>query len=236
MLINWKSKEENVMFDSIFQSDTLIASTIFIVLAVSLLCGALFAFLSCYKSKSSVGFMIATGLLPMTVALVIALVNGNLGVGVAIAGAFGLVRFRSAPGTAKEITIIFIAMAAGLAFGTGYLAYGSIFLVLAGMILFICDMLQSKARYKKGKEKIIRITIPEDLNYEEVFTEVFQQYTSYFELERVKTTNMGSMFRLTYHVRLKNAEEEKKMIDALRVKNGNLEIISNRADLDEKEL
>lgn len=175
-------------------------------------------------------------LLPMTVAAVIAIVNGNLGVGVAIAGAFGLVRFRSAPGTAREIAAIFIAMASGLAFGTGYLAYGAIFLTACGIILFAFALITEKKKNSKVLEKIIKITIPETLDYTTAFDDVFSEYTVRSELEKVKSVNMGSMFRLSYRVTLKNADCEKNMLDAIRIRNGNLEILCSRADLVEKEL
>lgn len=224
------------MFESIFSDGTVTTVSFFIVLGVALVAGLIYAFLTSYKSKSSKSFFICTTLLPMAVAAVIAIVNGNLGIGVAIAGAFGLVRFRSAPGTAKEIAIIFIAMAAGLAFGTGYLAYGAIFLLGSGIILFIFNRVMLKTKSSKSKEKIINVTIPESLDYTTVFDDIFTEYTTSNELEKVKSVNMGSMFKLTYHVTLKNLENEKAMIDAIRTRNGNLEIQCSRADLDQAEL
>lgn len=224
------------MFESIFSDGTVTTVSFFIVLGVALVAGLIYAFLTSYKSKSSKSFFICTTLLPMAVAAVIAIVNGNLGIGVAIAGAFGLVRFRSAPGTAKEIAIIFIAMAAGLAFGTGYLAYGTIFLLGSGIILFIFNRVMLKTKSSKSKEKIINVTIPESLDYTTVFDDIFTEYTTSNELEKVKSVNMGSMFKLTYHVTLKTLENEKAMIDAIRTRNGNLEIQCSRADLDQAEL
>lgn len=224
------------MFESIFSGGTVAAVSFFIVLIASLACGAVFSVLACYRSKSSLNFAIATTLIPMTVAAVIALVNGNLGVGVAIAGVFGLVRFRSAPGTAREIAIIFIAMAAGLAFGMGYIAYGAIFLIASGILLFVFGKFAAKAGRSKGREKLVKITIPESLDYTSVFDDIFSEYTEGAELETVKSTNMGSMFRLTYRVQLKNAVCEKPMLDAIRTRNGNLEICCSRADLGENEL
>ena len=224
------------MFESIFSDGNVAAVGFFIALGVALACGVIFAFLSCYKSGSSSNFFICIALLPMTVAAVIAIVNGNLGVGVAIAGAFGLVRFRSAPGTAREIAAIFIAMASGLAFGTGYLAYGAIFLVVCGIILFVFAIINEKKNASKGLEKIIKVTIPETLDYTTVFDDLFSEYTVLSELEKVKTVNMGSMFRLSYRVTLKNAESEKALLDAIRIRNGNLEIQCSRADVVEKEL
>lgn len=224
------------MFESIFKDGNMPATSFFIALGVALIFGGIYAFLACYKSGSSSSFFIAAALLPMTVAAVIALVNGNLGIGVAIAGAFGLVRFRSAPGSAKEISIIFIAMAAGLAFGMGYLAYGAIFLLICGCLLFVFGKFTAKTKLLKNKEKIIKITIPETLDYSSVFDDIFSEYTIYAELENVKSTNMGSMFRLTYRATLKSLDLEKPLLDALRTRNGNLEIQCSRADLSEKEL
>ena len=224
------------MFESIFSDGNVAAVSFFIVLIAALACGAAYAFLSCRGSGSSTSFFVATALLPMTVAAVIALVNGNLGVGVAIAGAFGLVRFRSAPGTAREIAAIFIAMAAGLAFGMGYIAYGAIFLLGSGGLLFAFGKFAKKAEASRDREKIIKITIPESLDYTEVFDDIFAEYASSAKLEKVKSANMGSMFRLSYRVTLKNAGSEKPMLDAIRTRNGNLEIQCSRADIAENEL
>lgn len=224
------------MFESIFSGGNVAAVSFFIVLIAALVCGAAYAFLSCRGSGSSTSFFVATALLPMTVAAVIALVNGNLGVGVAIAGAFGLVRFRSAPGTAREIAAIFIAMAAGLAFGMGYIAYGAIFLLGSGGLLFAFGKFAKKAEALRDREKIIKITIPESLDYTEVFDDIFAEYASSAKLEKVKSANMGSMFRLSYRVTLKNAGSEKPMLDAIRTRNGNLEIQCSRADIAENEL
>ena len=223
------------MFESIFSDGNVAAVGFFIALGVALVFGVVYAFLACYKSGSSSSFFICVSLLPMTVAAVIAIVNGNLGVGVAIAGAFGLVRFRSAQGSAREIAIIFIAMAAGLAFGTGYLAYGAIFIVVSGVILFTFGKLTVKARSLKDKEKILKITIPESLDYTAVFDEVFSEYTDSFSHESVKSVNMGSMFKLSYRITLKNKEKEKDMLDEIRIRNGNLEIQCSSADSIEKE-
>ena len=223
------------MFESIFSDGNIAAVSFFIALSVALVCGIIYAFLACRNSRSSMNFAIATALIPMTVAAVIALVNGNLGVGVAIAGAFGLVRFRSAPGTAREIAVIFIAMAAGLAFGMGYLAYGAIFLLASGALLYAFGIFVAKADSLRVEKKV-KVTIPEALDYTSVFDDIFSEYTEKSELETVKSTNMGSMFRLTYRVTLKNAECEKPMIDAIRTRNGNLEIQCSRADINESEL
>ncbi len=224
------------MFESIFSDGNVAAVGFFIALGVALVCGTVFSFAACYKTDSSTSFFICTSLIPMTVAAVIALVNGNLGIGVAIAGAFGLVRFRSAQGSAREIAIIFIAMASGLAFGTGYLAYGVIFLIICGIFLFVARIITEKMQKNKDCDRIVKITIPESLDYTEVFTDVFERYALSYELDRVKSTNMGSMFSLTYSLKLKEKNCEKAMLDEIRTRNGNLEIQCLRAETVEKEL
>ena len=224
------------MFETIFNDGTVRAVAFFVALGAALICGAAYAFLACYKSDFSKSFFVAITLLPMTVAAVVALVNGNIGAGVAVAGAFGLVRFRSAPGTAREIAVIFIAMAAGLAFGMGYIAYGAIFLLGSGGLLFAFGKFAKKAEASCDREKIIKITIPESLDYTEVFDDIFAEYASSAKLEKVKSANMGSMFRLSYRITLKNAGSEKPMLDAIRTRNGNLEIQCSRADIAENEL
>ena len=162
------------------------------------------------------------------------LVNGNLGTGVAVMGAFSLVRFRSVPGTAKEISSIFLAMAVGLAAGMGYIGIAVLFVVVIGAANTIFTV--SSFGEKRTEERSLRITIPESLDYTEVFDEIFEQYLKRWELIQVKTTNMGSLFRLEYRVVLKDRKDEKKMIDGLRCRNGNLEILSSRAAAIREEL
>ena len=158
------------------------------------------------------------------------MVNGNLGAGVAVAGAFSLVRFRSVPGTAKEITMLFLAMGAGLLNGMGYLAYALLFT----LILCTCNILYNRLDFGAGKNnaryKTLTITIPEDLEYNGVFEGILTEYASDCSLVRVKTTNMGSMFRLTYNLTLRDVSREKEMIDKLRCRNGNLEISLTATD------
>lgn len=217
------------IFASLFEDTTSVSVTnFFIVMAVALGAGIIYSFLCYFKGKSSKSFLITTALVPAAVAMVIMLVNGNIGVGVAVAGAFGLVRFRSAQGSAKEILIIFIAMAAGLAFGTGYLAYGAIFLVLAGIILLVLNLTKIWEKKSDKTTKLMKVTIPEDLDYVSVFDDLFEQYTKDAELVKTKSVNMGSMFRLTYKLTLKDPTQEKKFIDDIRCRNGNLEIVMER--------
>ena len=161
----------------------------------------------------------ALTVLPFLVQLVILLVNGNLGAGVAVAGAFSLVRFRSAPGTARDILAIFLAMTVGLACGMGYCALA----VFAAVITCAVFLLQ-KEPAAEASDRDIRVTVPENLDYAGLFTDLFEKYTISCQLLEVKTVNLGSLFRLHYRVRLKKGNEEKQLLDAMRCRNGNLEI------------
>ena len=219
------------MFNSIFQDNAgTTTGDIFFALGAALLAGIVFATMCFYKTRSTKSFLMATALLPTVVALVIILVNGNIGAGIAIAGAFSLVRFRSAPGTAKEICIIFVSMAAGLAFGMGYLAYGSIFMICTGAVLMLCETLRVWEKRPVLKEKRVRITMPENLDYTSVFNDIFDKYAVSYDMTKMKTTNMGSMLRVDYHVVMKDVTKEKEMVDELRMRNGNLEIVVTRTD------
>jgi uncharacterized membrane protein YhiD involved in acid resistance len=194
--------------------------------AVSLIIGAVIAVFFCSGQRTSKGFAVTLALLPAIVQMVIMLVNGNIGTGVAVMGAFNLVRFRSAPGSAREICAIFLAMAAGLACGTEH---------LTAAILFTVIICAANAAYnnsgfgKESGEKRLKITIPESLDYSEIFTDVLDKYTETHELKEVKTTNMGSLYKLEYAIVLKDEKQEKAMIDELRERNGNLEIACGRA-------
>lgn len=225
-----------MFFQSVFADGVITTADVFLCLAVALVAGAAFATLCFVKTRSTKSFLVATALLPMVVALVIVLVNGNVGAGVAIAGAFSLVRFRSAPGTAKEICIIFVAMASGLAFGMGYIAYGVIFLLVSGAFLLLAELLNLWEKKPALKEKHIRITMPEDLDYTNVFDDIFEKYTEKYELVKMKTTNMGSMFRVEYNVVMKDPAKEKEMVDEIRIRNGNLEVAVQRTDYTASEL
>lgn len=210
-------------FNSIF-SGTLQVGPFFLMVGVSLAVGILYSYLVSFKVKSSPRFYIITAILPTIIAMIIALVNGNIGTGIAIAGAFSLIRFRSAQGSSEEIGTIFITMASGLAFGMGYLAYGAIFMIVMGLVYLGLTYLPIFSHKKANQERMLQITIPEDLNYHDVFEDILNHYTSFHELLKAKTTNMGSMYKLSYKIKLKNPKEEKEMIDELRVKNGNLDI------------
>ncbi|WP_313528643.1 DUF4956 domain-containing protein [Anaerotignum sp.] len=200
----------------------------FLCLATALFIGFLLALVYKKQSKSSSGFLITLAILPTVVAMVIIMVNGNLGAGVAVAGAFSLVRFRSVPGTAKEIGAIFIAMAAGLAVGMGYLALSIVFTIILVLVGLIYNSKKMKGFYSNTQDRQLRITIPEDLDYTEVFDDIFEKCFKEYELLEVKTTNLGSLFRLTYQVTMNDGVAEKKMMDSIRCRNGNLEISLSR--------
>lgn len=217
----------NTIFQGIFDTQTtnvISVSDFLLCIAVSLVLGLVLAAVYTYKTRYTKSFLTTLALLPAIVCVVILMVNGNVGTGVAVAGTFSLVRFRSVPGTAKEIGAIFLAMCAGLIAGMGYLGYAVLFTVVLCAILFLYNLLDFGSRKNGERYKVLHITIPEDLDYTGAFDEVLDKYTASHELVQVKTTNMGSLFRLTYNLVLKSPEEEKELIDKLRCRNGNLEI------------
>lgn len=207
---------------------TATAAEFLICVGVSLVLGIMIAGLYMFRNTYTESFVITLALLPSIVAVIIMPVNGNIGAGIAVMGTFSLVRFRSAPGTAKEITSIFLGMAVGLAMGMGYIGVA----VLATIILGVVNVILEACKFgeKKKTSRIIRITIPESLDYTTVFNEVFEIYAKNWKLIQVKSTNMGSLFKLEYRVELKNNQEEKKFIDDLRCRNGNLEILCSYAE------
>lgn len=190
----------------------------------SLAIGFALALVHMFRNKYSKSFVVTLTVLPAIVCVVIMAVNGNIGAGVAIAGAFSLVRFRSAPGTAKEIAAIFLAMTTGLLTGMGHIIYAAAFAVIIGVAVLICQAIGFGNEKNAELHKSLRITIPEDLNYTKVFDDLFEKYTSEHKLISSKTTNMGSMFKLDYDITLNSEGIEKEFIDELRCRNGNLEI------------
>ena len=219
------------MLDNIFQgifdtaqTETIAPSEVLILIAASLLVGLILAAAYMYKSLYNKGFVATLALLPAVVCVIIMMVNGNIGTGVAVMGAFNLVRFRSAPGSAKEICAIFMAMATGLIMGMGYVAYGFLCAIVLGLAGLIYGSTDFGAQKRSALHKTLHITVPEDLDYTGAFDGVLSQYSSKSELVGVKTTNMGSLFKLTYNITLRDADKEKNLIDELRCRNGNLEI------------
>ena len=201
-------------------------SAFLICTAVSLVLGILSALLCMYKSKYSQSFVIALAMLPAVVQLIIMLANGNIGAGVAVAGAFGLVRFRSATGTAKEIGLIFLAMAIGLSTGMGYIAVAVIFF----FIMAIFTILLTTLKFGAGSEneRDLRITVAENVDYDGLFDDILEKYTRSYEIDRVKTTNMGTLFEVHYKIILRDGKVPKEFLDELRVRNGNLSIVCSR--------
>lgn len=217
----------NNLFQGIFDSSAQAVISVpqfLLCVGVSLVIGVFLALVYTYKSRYTQSFVVTLALLPAVVCVVIMMVNGNVGAGVAVAGAFSLVRFRSVPGTAKEIGTIFLAMGAGLVTGMGYLGYAVLFAVLLGLCMLVMNVCGFGLKNSTREEKLLRITIPEDLDYCTLFDDLFETYTTEAQVQTVKTTNMGSLFKITYHITMKDVSREKEFIDALRERNGNLEI------------
>lgn len=199
--------------------------TYLIALGASLVCGLVVLFATSFRNNVTKSFAVTVLLLPAIVQTVIMMVNGNVGTGIAVAGAFSLVRFRSVPGKAREIASIFLSMTAGLACAAGYVAMALLFTVIISAIMLIFSLIP----VKREREYELRVTIPESLNFTDIFDDIFKEYTKTCRLTKTKTSNMGSLYKLTYILDLKDPSRSKEMIDALRTRNGNLEISLNIA-------
>ncbi|ANE23054.1 cell division protein FtsZ [Denitrobacterium detoxificans] len=234
------------MLDSLFTS-VLTASTdstaaamsgvdFFLCSAVSLVLGVAIAFIYMFKHSYSKSFVVTLALLPIIVQMVISLVNGNIGAGIAVMGVFNLVRFRSIPGSAKDIGSVFLAMAVGLATGMGYLALACVFTVIVAIanIVFVLSPLGSQMGERV--ERALTVTIPEDIDYTNLFDDLFERFTSKHELVNTRTTNMGSLYKLEYLVTLKDARAEKTLLDAIRTRNGNLTVQCGRPTMFQERL
>lgn len=213
------------MLNSILSSG-LTVSSFFICTAVSLVLGLATAFVAGFRARTTKSFAITLAILPAVVQAVIMLVNGNLGAGVAVAGAFSLVRFRSAPGNAREIAAIFLAMALGLATGMGYVVLALVFFAVVAAVFVLLTLCHFGGN--TAGERTLKITIPENMDYEGVFDDLLARYTKEYTLDKVKTTNMGSLFELHYRVVFKDAGVPKAFLDELRCRNGNLPIVCGR--------
>lgn len=221
------------LFRGLFDTDlvTVISVTDFLLcLGFSLVLGLIMAFAYMYRTRYTKSFVVTLALLPAVVCVVIMLVNGNVGTGVAVAGAFSLVRFRSVPGTAKEICTLFLAMGSGLIAGMGYLGFAVLFTVVMCIMFVLYNRLDFGTKKNAEIFKTFTITIPEDLDYSGIFDDIFAEFTTAHDLVRVKSTNMGSMFKLTYNVMLRDVTREKEMIDKIRCRNGNLEIAVSKQE------
>lgn len=218
------------MFESIFTESstaTLSIQDATICMVVALVLGGIIAFTHRKTSKSTTkNFLLSLTIMPLLVQVVIMMVNGNLGASVAVMGAFNLVKFRSAAGNSKEIISIFWAMAIGLAVGMGQILFAALVTVVIAIVLFIVS--KTKLGEEDVSQKKLKIQIPEDLDYQEVFEDIFKKYTKTYELQKAKTTSMGSLYELTYIISLIDGVSEKQFIDELRVRNGNLSIQLSR--------
>ena len=215
------------LFQSVAVSSSNISMSTFLIdIGTALVVGFLIALANMYKNSYTKSFVVTLAVLPAVVAIVIMMVNGSSGAGIAVAGTFSLVRFRSAPGSAKEIAAVFLAMAAGLTCGMGYLLYALLFvtIVLTAILLYSLSKLGSRS----SKYRTMTVTIPEVLDYTDIFDDLFKKYTDECTLTQMKTSNMGSLFKLTYNLKLKTEDIEKAFIDDIRCRNGNLEIIIHR--------
>ena len=210
------------LFNSIIPSTEITPLVFIILVLVSLVLGGIMALIHTYRNDYTKSFIMTLAILPAVICVVILMVNGNIGAGVAVAGTFSLVRFRSAPGTAREIGAIFAVMGMGLIMGMGYIGYAALFTCLIGLAILMYSRFSADG--KKSTRKILKITIPENLNYSDVFDEFLEKYTKSYKLKQVKTSNMGSLYKLSYEIVLTDPSIEKEFIDQLRTRNGNLEI------------
>lgn len=186
----------------------------------AIVCGLLVALVTSFKSRITKSFFASLIVLPLAVQTVIVMVNGSVGTGIAVAGAFSLIRFRSVPAKARDIVSIFVAMTAGLSCAAGYVGIGVLFTLIA----CACILLLSFVKISSDREQELIITVPENLNFTGAFDDVFEKYTIKSTLVAVKLVNMGSLYKLTYKIEMKNDSELRAFIDDLRIRNGNLDI------------
>ncbi len=222
------------MFNSIFDLSTtgLEIDTALIAAGASILMGLALAITHMKTSQTTKGFLVTLTVLPLLVMAVMIMINGNLGTSIAILGAFSLIRFRSVRGRAKDLLVIFFAMAIGLACGMGHLLFGAAFTVIG--IISILFFTYTPILRPDRKERVLRITIPEDLNYDDALKEILHKYTSRADLITMKTVNMGSLYDLTYSIRMKRGAKEKDFLDEIRVKNCNLKVTLSQPVLEEE--
>ncbi len=221
------------MFNSIFDSTTnaLDIKSILICSVTAIALGLVIAFAHLKTSKTSKNFLVTLTILPLLVEVVMIMVNGSLGTSVAVLGAFSLIRFRSIAGNSKEISSVFFTMAIGLALGMGHILFAA---VITALVVFVNLILSNTNIFNlSAQPQTLQVTVPEDLDYTHVFDDIFKQYTSYAELVRSKTTNMGSLYQLTYDVKLNKTANEKEFLDAIRIKNSNLKVLLSHVSKEE---
>lgn len=224
------------MLESILTEATATVSLLdcMICIVVAIILGGVISFTHKMTTKTTPNFLLTLAILPVLVQVVILLINGNLGTSLAVAGAFSLIRFRSMPGNSKEIISVFWAMAIGLGLGMGYITYSIIITIIVAILVIGLNKLVTKGQ--DLAERKLKIVIPENLDYEEVFNDIFEKYSNKVELQKVKTTNMGSMYELVYLVSMKKELKEKDFIDEIRCRNGNMLVMLERKELSEVEL
>ena len=224
----------DTLFKGIFDSDNVAVIGVpqfLLCIGFSLAIGLVMALSYMYRTRYTKSFVITVALLPTVVSIVIMMVNGNIGAGLAVAGTFALVRFRSVPGSAKEITGLFMTVAIGLACGMGYVGCAAIFFVIMAVLVLALGKLRFGETGRAHRQ--LKITIPENLDYEGLFDDLFEKYTVSHEMTKVRTTNMGTLYELTYDIRLKDVTVSKAFVDEIRCRNGNLNIICGRdADME----
>lgn len=224
------------MLSSLIESGTTIQpKELLICIATSLVLGLLVAIIHMQRNVYTKSFVVTVAVLPILVQSVIMLVNGNLGTGLAVVGAFSLIRFRSVAGGSREITSIFWSMGIGIATGMGYVTYVVIFSVIVALFLLLL-YLSSFGNQNNVAERELKVTIPEDLDYPELFTDIFEKYTYTHHLSSVRTTTMGSLYELRYILLLQNQQQEKEIIDQIRVRNGNLPVVLGKVATNRDEL
>lgn len=222
------------MFNSIFDSTTtgLSITTGLICAAVAIVLGVVIAITHMKTSQTTKGFLTTLATLPLLVMAVMIMINGNLGTSIAILGAFSLIRFRSIQGKAKDLLSVFFAMMVGLACGMGHVLFAAVITVIA--VIAILFFSYTHFLEPNKKQRVLKIVVPEDLDYEEAFDEIFAKYTSHADLVRMKTMNMGSLYKLTYDITMKNNVREKDFLDEIRVKNCNLKVLLSHPCMEEE--
>ena len=222
------------LFYDIFTDTAVDPAMMMLAIGVSLLLGLVVAKVYQFKTVYSKSFVMSLALLPTLIAIVIFLVNGSLGAGVAVMGAFSLIRFRSAPGGAKELVSIFLVMTIGIAIGMGYLVFATVFTLIMSLAMLLLEVVNFGQMNHSMRQ--LTIVIPESLDYESIFDDIFNKAANHVELANVKTSDMGSLFKIKYIIQLNGRMTEKELIDALRTRNGNLEIAISRYITKENEL
>ena len=222
------------LFYDIFTDTAVDPAMMMLAIGVSLLLGLVIANVYQFKTVYSKSFVMSLALLPTLIAIVIFLVNGSLGAGVAVMGAFSLIRFRSAPGGAKELVSIFLVMTIGIAIGMGYLVFATVFTLIMSLVMLLLEVVNFGQM--KHSMRQLTVVIPESLDYESIFDDIFNKAANHVELANVKTSDMGSLFKIKYILQLNGRMTEKELIDALRTRNGNLEIAISRYITKENEL